>query len=68
VISFHRMILKRAGKHRMPAHFEDLVATGAAALWKAVLNYDAKIGAQFRSYGRKCVIGAIADEARRISR
>jgi hypothetical protein len=78
---FHRQILKVANGHmprywhprRLPLRdkhtntlfYEDLVAAGVAAMWKAALKFDLEAGYRFWTGVRAPVLGAISDEARK---
>jgi hypothetical protein len=77
---FHREVLKVANgrmprywrpprlalrdKHTNNLLFEDLVAAGVAAMWRAALKFDLESGYRFWTCVRKPVLGAISDEAR----
>jgi hypothetical protein len=52
-------------KHTNNLLFEDLVAAGVAAMWKAALKFDLESGYRFWTAARMPVLGAISDEARR---
>jgi hypothetical protein len=56
------VILKR--KHTNAVFYEDLVAAGVAAMWRAALNFDLEAGYRFWTGVRAPVLGAISDEAR----
>jgi hypothetical protein len=51
-------------KHVNNLFFEDLVAAGVAAMWKAALKFDLESGYRFWTAVRAPVLGAISDEAR----
>ena len=51
-------------KHVNNLFFEDLVAAGVAAMWKAALKFDLESGYRFWTGVRAPVLGAISDEAR----
>ena len=77
---FHRKVLQVAGghmprywryrrsslrdKHTNNLLFEDLVAAGVAAMWKATLKLDLALGCRFWTGVRASILGAISDEAR----
>ena len=77
---FHRAVLKVADghmprywrarrsslrdKHTNAIFYEDLVAAGAATMWKAALKFDLGAGYRFWTGVRASVLGAISDEAR----
>jgi hypothetical protein len=77
---FHRQILKIADghmprywrprrsslhdKHTNTLFYEDLVAAGVAAMWRAALRFDIEAGYRFWTGVRAAVLGAISDEAR----
>jgi hypothetical protein len=51
-------------KHTNTMFYEDLVAAGVAAMWKAALKFDLEAGYRFWTAARLPVLGAISDEAR----
>jgi hypothetical protein len=57
-----RLVLR--DKHTHTLLYEDLVAAGVAAMWKAALKFDIESGYRFWTGVRLPVIGAISDEAR----
>jgi hypothetical protein len=76
VANYSRLILGRAGKHKLRREFrgrrgkvhtngvfDDLVGRGFEALWQAVLNYDESEG-PFAAYAKRCIGGQISVEAK----
>jgi hypothetical protein len=74
---FHWQILKLArkpigkaqrgagkDKHSDTLFYEDLVAAGVAAMWRAVLHFDSAAGYRFWTPAHIAVVGAISNEAR----
>jgi hypothetical protein len=59
-----RQRLPLRDKHTNNLLFEDLVAAGVAAMWKAALKFDLSSGHRFWTGVRAPVLGAISDEAR----
>ena len=59
-----RQRLPLRDKHTNNLLFEDLVAAGVAAMWKAALKFDLSSGYRFWTGVRAPVLGAISDEAR----
>jgi hypothetical protein len=51
-------------KHSDTLFYEDLVAAGVAAMWRAVLHFDSAAGYRFWTPAHIAVVGAISDEAR----
>jgi hypothetical protein len=51
-------------KHTNTVFYEDLVAAGVAAMWRAALKFDLEAGYRFWTGVRAPVLGAISDEAR----
>jgi len=51
-------------KHTNNLLYEDLVAAGAAAMWRAALKFDPEAGYRLWTGVRAPVLGAISDEAR----
>ena len=51
-------------KHTNNLLYEDLVAAGAAAMWRAAFKFDLEAGYRFWTGVRAPVLGAISDEAR----
>jgi hypothetical protein len=51
-------------KHTNTVFYEDLVAAGVAAMWRAALKFDLEAGYRFWTGVRAAVLGAISDEAR----
>jgi hypothetical protein len=56
--------LELSDKHTNNLLFEDLVAAGVAAMWKAALKFDLESSYRFWTGVRAPVLGAISDEAR----
>jgi hypothetical protein len=59
-----RQRLPLGDKHTNNLLFEDFVAAGVAAMWKAALKFDLESGYRFWTGVRAPVLGAISDEAR----
>jgi hypothetical protein len=59
-----RQRLALRDKHTNNLLFEDLVAAGVAAMWRAALKFDLEAGYRFWIGVRAPVLGAISDEAR----
>jgi hypothetical protein len=51
-------------KHSDTLFYEDLVAAGVAAMWRAALHFDSAAGYRFWTPAHIAVVGAISDEAR----
>ena len=55
-----------ARRHANPDDYADLIMAGAAGVLRAERNYDPARGVPFGEFARKYVIGAVADEVRRL--